>query len=80
MKCAIARLIIYLDMKTEFETMLEKLVDKVYSVKFQAKAMLITFGMLGIGALAGAYYNLSQLIICALCAIMCTISYNELKK
>ena len=54
--------------------------DKVFSELFQAKAMIVIFGILGVAALIGTYWNPSQLFVSAMCAIMVLCGLSEYRK
>jgi len=44
------------------------------------KLGIIIFGVLGVIALIGSFWNSSQLAIAGMCACMVTVSYFDLKK
>ena len=55
----------------------------MFSDKFQAVALMVTFGTLGVAALIGAFWNPWQLATAGMCAMMflCGLSeYNKSKK
>lgn len=52
----------------------------MFSDRFQAKAIIATFGMLGVVCLIGAFWNPWQLMFAGMCAIMVLCVFLELKK
>lgn len=53
--------------------------ETIFSDSFQAKAIIWTFGVLGVGALIGSFWNQWQLVIAGMCAIMVLVGIHELK-
>lgn len=59
---------------------LERVVDTMFSDLFQAKAIIVTFGLLGMCCLVGSFWNPWQLILAAMCAVMVLCGISEYKK
>ena len=58
----------------------ERMADVMFSDRFQAKAIIATFGTLGVVCLIGAFWNPWQLMFAGLCAAMVLCGFSELKK
>lgn len=70
-------------MKSKFILWLEHVADAMFSELGQAKALIVVFGILGVAALVGSFWNPWQLVMAGICAVMvlCGISeYKEYKK
>jgi hypothetical protein len=67
-------------MKSEFVEWLEAVTDTVFSDLWQAKAIIVTFGILGVVAFIGAFWNPWQLLFAAMCAAMVLCGISEYKK
>lgn len=58
----------------------ERMADVMFSDRFQAKAIIATFGTLGVVCLIGAFWNPWQFMFAGLCAAMVLCGFSELKK
>lgn len=58
----------------------ERMADVMFSDRFQAKAIIATFGTLGVVCLIGALWNPWQLMFAGMCAVMVLCGFSELKK
>ena len=58
----------------------ERMADVMFSDRFQAKAIISTFGTLGVVCLIGALWNPWQLMFAGMCAVMVLCGFSELKK
>lgn len=70
-------------MKSKLTTWLERAADTMFSKIWQAKALIVVFGVLGICCLVGSFWNPRQLLFAVMCAAMvvCGISeYKEVKR
>ena len=67
-------------MKSKFITWLEAVADTMFSDLFQAKALIVVFGILGVCALVGSFWNPWQLGTAAMCAAMVLCGISEYKK
>lgn len=67
-------------MKSKFIEWLEAAVETMFSELFQAKALIVTFGALGLCCLIGAFWNPWQLLFAAMCAAMVLCGISEYKK
>lgn len=47
----------------------ERMADVMFSDRFQAKAIIATFGTLGVVCLIGAFWNPWQLMFAGMCAV-----------
>lgn len=59
---------------------LERMADVMFSELFQAKALIVTFGLLGIACLIGAFWNPWQLMFAAMCGLLVWCGIYEYKK
>ncbi len=64
----------------KIEKVIEQLANIIFSDKFQAKAMIYAFGILGVFCLIGSFWNPYQLLFAAMCAAMVLCGKSELKK
>lgn len=67
-------------MKSKFVRSLEAIAETMFSELFQAKALIVTFGILGVAALIGAFWNPWQLGTAGMCAVMVLCGVSEYKK
>ena len=67
-------------MKSKFIEWLEAAAETMFSGLFQAKAIIATFGTLGVVCLIGALWNPWQLMFAGMCAVMVLCGFSELKK
>ena len=67
-------------MKSKFIEWLEAAAETMFSDRFQAKAIISTFGTLGVVCLIGAFWNPWQLMFAGMCAAMVLCGFSELKK
>lgn len=67
-------------MKSEFVEWIEAVTDTVFSELWQAKAIIALFGILGVVAFIGAFWNPWQLLFAAMCAAMVLCGISEYKK
>ena len=67
-------------MKSKFVAWLEAAADTMFSDLWQAKALIVVFGVLGLCCLVGSFWNPWQLIFAAMCAAMVLCGISELKK
>ena len=58
----------------------ERMADVMFSDRFQAKAIIATFGTLGVVCLIGAFWNPWQLMFAGISAAMVVFGFSELKK
>lgn len=54
--------------------------DVMFSERFQAKAIIATFGTLGVVCLIGAFLEPWQLMFAVMCGAMVLCGFSELKK
>lgn len=57
----------------------ERMADVMFSDRFQAKAIIATFGTLGVVCLIGALWNPWQLMLAGISAAMVVCGFSELK-
>lgn len=67
-------------MKSKFIEWLGAAAETMFSGLFQAKALIVTFGTLGLCCLIGAFWNPWQLLFAAMCAEMVLCGISEYKK
>lgn len=58
----------------------ERMADVMFSDRFQAKAIIATFGTLSVVCLIGAFRNPWQLMFAGISAAMVVCGFSELKK
>lgn len=67
-------------MKSKFIEWLEAAAETMFSGLFQAKALIVTFGALGLCCLIDAFWNPWQLLLAVMCAAMVLYGISEYKK
>lgn len=67
-------------MKSKFIEWLKATSETMTSGLFQAKALIVTFGALGLCCLISAFWNPLQLLLAAMCAAMVLCGISEYKK
>lgn len=66
-------------MRSKFIEWLEASAETMSSELFQAKAIIITFGALGLCCLIGAFWNPWQLLLAVMCAAMVLCGIQNIK-
>lgn len=67
-------------MKSKFVEWLEAVADTMFSELWQAKALIAVFGILGVVAFIGAFWNPAHFGTTGICAIMVLCGISEYKK
>ena len=67
-------------MKSKFVAWLEAAADTVFSELWQAKALIVIFGILGVVAFIGAFWNRAHFFTTGICAVMVLCGISEYKK
>ena len=67
-------------MKSKFIEWLEAAAETMFSGLFQAKALIVTFGALGLCCLIGAFWNPWQIVIGVMCVVMFLTGMDEYRK
>jgi predicted phage tail protein len=67
-------------MKSKFVMWLEAAADTMFSELWQAKALIVIFGILGVMAFIGAFWNPAHFATTGICAVMVLCGISEYKK
>jgi predicted phage tail protein len=67
-------------MKSKFVLWLEHAADIMFSDLWQAKALIVVFGILGVVAFVGAFWNPAHFATTGICAVMVLCGISEYKK
>lgn len=67
-------------MKSKFVTWLEYAANTVFSKLWQAKVLIVIFGIFGVVALVGSFWNPWQLGTTVMCTAMVLCGISEYKK
>lgn len=67
-------------MKSKFVMWLESVAETMFSALWQAKALIVVFGILGVVAFIGAFWNPAHFATTGICVIMVLCGISEYRK